>query len=212
MRRLTTYSNVILALLGGALYLAAGVGWSRIAFARGAFSLDLGWILLAVLISRYLAFRLTENRALKHHEWLRVLWPAIPGFVLEGVSDEMLRIFRSAPGRATAAGFCLFSCLFLLVLIFSIASFEYEGMFHFASERDHVFWRRISYMAAVGISLTVIVRSAWMLVAAGGFQDVQTIADLESWLYICSLIVYVFLGLELFFPLLDARLCKAFER
>ncbi len=107
-------STSLVAALG---FLVVGLLWSLSTFRLG---FDLGWLLVAFLCARHVSVRL-EGGTVGRKEWIMSLCYAVPGFLLEFLSDLSLYEFRQGEGPKYLTPFALFSYLFLLFITLAIA-------------------------------------------------------------------------------------------
>jgi len=72
--------SILIVLMGGAVYLWAGLEWSQ-STARAGLEFDQGWLLVAVLVSQSIAIRLGSEE-MRRTKWARLIPAAIGGFAL----------------------------------------------------------------------------------------------------------------------------------
>lgn len=191
-------ANLLIAILGGGIYLAAGLAWSKEAWSHGRFGFDLGWLVVAIIVSRAFTARL-DNRVESRKEWFRFLWPCLPVFLLEGAADFVLRLYRGQPSEILLFGFVSLSCAFLLAALSWIMTFPYE--YAYGGSPSHAVLkhgRRAFLAAGFIIGAILIIGSYWSANHGHLLSDQIDLAEL--WFYKGSFIVYSFLAIRILFP------------
>lgn len=199
--------NVGIALVALGLYLFVGVMWSRSAFDRGALRFDLGWLVVAVVVSRLVAIR-TAGDPLTWKQLFGLALRAGPGFLFEAAADYSLSRYRSTSDNMWVILFAVFSCALLLFAISWIAAFPYERTFGpTPRKQDGISWRTTVWVTGAALAAVLILGSVRpFLMFPGSDSSGPLVTGLESWLYLSSLLVYGFLALNIMFPLLEIRL------
>src|SRR5215470_14069333 len=96
MSAATSLINVVIAIVGGLFLLAVGVLWSRGAWSKGMFGFDLGYLIVAVAVFRLLFAKIRGN-VLRRNDFLRLLLPLIPAWLLEGLALYSLSNLKHSP-------------------------------------------------------------------------------------------------------------------
>lgn len=210
MRRTTIVLILMVSFVGTAVYLLAGVAWSSSSWSRGTFGFDMGWLLVAVVASRFVTLRWTQSDASRLRTWLTALLPAIPGFLGEAMADAYLHSFHHDPSRQKLLAFALFSLVLLFTALVCIVTFPYERILA-ANSDGH---RKTSYatgfllLAAVAIGTSILLANTLSgnegPIIAPELQN--SLVRLELWFFRCSLLVYVFLALRILFPIIETRI------
>jgi hypothetical protein len=194
-------------LAAGVFYLLIGIAWSRITWRRGISGFDLGWLLLAVVLSRLLCVQLgmkVSNAA----NWLIILLPLGPGFVFEWIADTTLHRFYHDASKARLVAFAVSTCIFLIYILVWVVLFAYEESFGPGPGNDRIAWRRVLYATASILGAFLIWRTVACFAESAGSSSVVTVQslflglkNLELLFYRASLLIYALLTLRMFFPM-----------
>lgn len=174
-------------------YFLVGILWSLSTFRLG---FDLGWLLIALLVSRGVSARM-EHGTVKTKDWLIMSWPAIPGFILEWLSDASLHDFRGQGRTGDLVRFAIFSSLLLVFVTFvtGVSRFGIEiKEFH---GEEYSTLRRLTLSAALATAALSILGTVIIFGLSESGSTTQ-LAALQSWLYMSSLVVYLLLTLKMF--------------
>lgn len=210
MNRSGSIIGVCLAVLGLMIFILVGLWMWKQESSQGPYGFDLGWLAVSIAISRGVSGWRTEDKP-KWKQYLMivapVLWVAPFGFV----AHYSLQEFYSNPSRSLLVAFAACWVGFLLLLIALIARFPYERLFALDSGEEVNSWRRIGTLSGIAIGGIVAVGTLGLLLMRVGRNDFSILDDLdalETWLYKASFLVYAFLALKMYMPLLEARLFR----
>jgi len=203
--------NAVIAVVGGLFAIGVGVIWSQEFLSKGTFGFDLGYLTVAIAVSRVLSTRLAGVPR-KQLRWLSLLFPTLLMLTFEALAAWSLnRLHEQLSVNwlllfASSSAFMLWSALILLV------SFNYEDGFGPFSSNERRIWRKWSLLAAVMLSILVVwepVKLSLRIRASFDFSSVtiySVLVELESWYYRCSLIIYFFMIVRMLFPTLQNRI------
>jgi hypothetical protein len=190
-------SMSILATLG---CFTVGWLWSFSTWHKG---FDMGWLAVAFVVVRTISARFGRSR-LRAKEYLVALWPALPAFVLEGLSNLSLHQFSVHGKPEQLVQFSVFSCLLLIVIAAATALLRFGIGIGDLSPEDYSMSHSVIRGLALAASISV---SLGTLILLTGTQDTHTrLASLQSWFYKGSLIVYFILITKAMLPLILGRL------
>lgn len=193
--------NLVIALAGAISYFLVGFLWSASTWHR---SFDLGWLVVAFIITRYASTRIERGR-LHTREYVNLCVPALPGFGFEFFADLGLRDFRLHDGPGAVVCFAVFSC-FLLLFIVALTTFLPFGIgLDTIATKDEAIWHGTTLVGAAAVIVSIVVGTA--LIFAKSARELNALVGiLQSWLYCVSLIVYFLLTLKMMLPLVLNRL------
>lgn len=100
---------LLFAILG---FFIVGLLWSASTWRHG---FDLGWLVVAFSVARGASTRIEKGK-IGARDYAVVFWLAVPGFVLEALSDLSLHNFFLHERSADLVQFAVFSCLFLIFI------------------------------------------------------------------------------------------------
>ncbi len=135
---------------------------------------------------------------------------AVPGFLLEFLSDLSLYEFRQGEGPKYLTPFALFSYLFLLFITLAIAISRMGVAVSGLTEEDQGFCRSTVRIAALAVIVSLTLGTVVVFAKTLDNTGVRE-SMLKNWLYEASLIVY-FLMMSKMFPLLLTKSRFAFGR
>jgi hypothetical protein len=203
--------NAIIALLGVLLAILVGLAWSRGVLSRGTFGFDLGYLPVALGASRVLSARVAgiSRRQLR---WLPLLGPVLPVFIFEALAAYALNRLHARLSVDRLVLFASFSAVMLLMVLILLVRFDYEEGFGPFSPNERRLGRRWTLFAAVVLGILVIWGPIHVVIALekpSGLLPAsvyKALAEIESWFYRCSLVVYLFVIVRMLFPTLQDRI------
>lgn len=197
MNRPFDLAMTILAALG---CLAAGWVWSLLTWHKG---FDMGWLAVAFVVVRAVSARFGRGR-LRAREYLVALWPALPAFVLEGLSNLSLHQFSIYGEPEQLVQFSVFSCLLLIVITAATALLRFGIGIENLSPEDYSMSCSVIRVSALAASISVSLGALMLLTEH--MQDAHTrLESLQSWFYKGSLVVYFILIAKTMLPLILER-------
>ena len=135
--------------------------------------------------------------------------PAVPGFVLEGLSDLSLHNFSLHRRSDDLVQFAAFSCLFLVFIAAVTAVLRFGIGIQDLSAEDYSMSR--SAIGALALAVAISVSLGTFIVFAQHVEDLSArLTLLQSWFYKSSLIVYFLLTAKTMLPLIVKRFRAAF--
>jgi hypothetical protein len=206
-------TNFLFSLAAGLFILAVGVVWSRGAWSHGTYGFDLGYLVVAVLVSRILCAK-TGGGVFGRKEWFLMLLPAGPCWLFEALADHSLSNLKHAPTNPQMEGFVLFSCLLLVSVLVWVAVFPQGDVSGSRSKNDKLAWRRINFSTGALLGISLLLSTGWLLfrTRTSAVDFLQGLHTMESWLYKWSLLAYLFLTLRIVFPIWEGKFDAAFRR
>ena len=144
--------NIILASL---FYVLVGFLWSRQAVSRGTFGFDLGYILVAVIVSRVLVAKFGVKTQGKR-AWFFVLAPGLSVFLIEGMATYSLVTLHERLTVAGLAAFSIFSSLFLLTVLLLIVNLNFTCDFQVVEQEHIKRWRWPVIITGISLAILVI--------------------------------------------------------
>jgi hypothetical protein len=196
--RLFDLSLSILAAVGCFI---VGWLWSLSTWHRG---FDMGWLVVAFVVLRTISARYERGR-LRAKEYLSASWPALPAFVLEGLSSLNLHRFSIYGRPGQLVRFSVFSSLFLIVIAAATALLRFGIGIGDLSPEDYSMSDGAIRMLALAVSVSVSIGTLILLIEGAGDLHAR-LASLQSWFYKVSLIVYFVLIAKSMLPLILQRL------
>jgi hypothetical protein len=204
--------NTIIALLGVLLAILIGVMWSREVLSKGTFGFDMGYLAVALGVSRILSARI-QGTPRKHLRWLSLLAPIIPVLFFEAMAAFALNRLYQQLLLDRLALFALFSALMLLTVLILLVKFEYEEAFGPFLPRGRRSWRKWTLIGAVALGILIVWGPARILIELKGPTDLAPagalhggLVQLETWFYKSSLLVYLFMVVRMLIPTLQDRM------
>ena len=203
--------NVAMVATAILLAVLVGVDWSKEAVLRGAYGFDLGYLPVAVGVSRVLSTRLAGVSRKEMH-WLRILVPIVPAFVFEALAALALNHLHQELSLAGFLSFALFSTLMLLTVLILLVSFKYELGFGPFTAEERKSWRKGTLTVAILLGVLIVWEPARHFPGIGISRDIPPpnfflqLVALESWFYKCSLMLFLYLNVLTLFPTLQNRL------
>jgi hypothetical protein len=188
-------------IIGGAIYLFVGLRWSRGSWSRGPLHFDLGWLLVAVVVSQGTAVLYNRHSSEMRRQWLRILFGWCLGVLLESLARYSLYRFDLHPGGTELRAFAALTGLFLFWLLFWIAAFPYEQAFWQSGQDQHSKWRAMLFWTSALMGAGILLGATLIIHKQGNSIELELLNSVERWFYKSSLIVYLFLALRMFFPL-----------
>lgn len=171
-------------------------------------SFDMGWLIVAFAVARTVSMRLAKGR-LRSKEYLVAVWPVLPAFLMEGLSNKSLHQFSTEGTPEQIVQFSIFSCLLLIVIVGATALLKFGKTVEQLSSEDYSLSSNIVRVLALAASISLSIGTVVLLTE--GSQDVHTrLVSLQSWFYKGSLMVYFILVLKVMLPIvLDRARMKA---
>jgi len=199
--------NLVNSLIGAMLYFFVGWFWSA---STRRHSFDLGWLVVAFLVSRGVSYRI-EHGKLGARDYAAIYLPAVPGFALEWLADLSLHDFRLHSEMEALVRFSVFTCALLIFVIAATALLQFGIGRDELSTKDSATWHSTILTGAFAIAISLVLGTLMIFVRGATKSDVQA-SMLQSWFYITSLIVYLFLMIKMMLPLILSRLRAVFDK
>jgi hypothetical protein len=195
------FIEFVSVIIGGAIYLLVGLHWSRGSWSRGPLHFDLGWLLVAVVISQGTAVLYNRNSCGMRRQWLRILLGWCLGILLESLARYSLYRFDLNLGGTELRVFAALTGLFLFWLLYWIAAFPYEHAFWQSGQSQHPKWRAMLFWTSALMGAGIFLGAILIMQKQGKLTELKLLDSVELWFYKSSLIVYLFLALRMFFPI-----------
>ena len=199
--------SLTVSLFAALFYFLVGVLWSASTWRHG---FDMGWLVVAFCVARSAAARI-ESGKLGVRDYGIAFWPAVPGFVLEGLSDFSLHTFSLHGRSKDLAQFAVFSCLLLVFIAAVTAVLRFGVGIQDLSAEDYSVSRGAICALALAVAISVVC-GTFIILLTGAEEPGTRLNLLQSWLYKTSLIVYFLLTMKMVLPLIVSRFRAAFGR
>jgi len=187
--------DVAMSMVGAVGFLVVGWFWSLSTWHHG---FDMGWLVVAFIVMRSISARWAQGE-LRAKDYLAAAGPALPAFILEGLSDLSLRQFSVNGKPHQIILFSVFSCLFLIVVVAETALLRFGLGIDELSSEDYSMLSSAIRVLALAVSVSASLGT--LILFLEPTHDMHTrLASLQSWFYDVSLLVYFIVILKTMLP------------